>query len=114
MIKTKENVTVRTESNSEDKIKMYLHDLREFDGVGEKLRMYARAVLLPGEEVEFHIHEGESEIYYILSGKGLYDDNGEKIELGEGAVTFTPSGSGHGIANIGTEPLEFMALVVKN
>ena len=114
MIKRKEDVTVTTENNCEEKVKMYLHDLSEFDGVSEKLEMYAHASLLPGEEVEFHIHEGESEIYYILSGTALYDDNGVKIEVKTGDVTFTPSGEGHGIANIGKDTLEFMALVVKN
>lgn len=114
MIKTKDEIRVKTENNCEEKVKMYLHDLCDFEGKGEKLRMYALARLLPGEEVEFHIHEGESEIYYVLSGKALYDDNGTKVEIGVGTATFTPSGSGHGIANIGDETLEFMALVVKN
>jgi len=114
MIKTKENIPVTTENNRADQIKMYLHDLSAFDGASEALGMYAHAKLLPGEEVGFHIHEGESEIYYVLSGKAIYDDNGEKVEIGAGDVTFTPSGTGHGIANIGKETLEFMALVVKN
>lgn len=114
MIKNKENIAVTTENNSEEKVKMYLHNLSDFDGVGEKLKMYAHAKLLPGEEVEFHVHDGESEIYYVLSGNALYDDNGTKVKIGAGDVTFTPSGSGHGIANIGKETLEFMALVVKN
>lgn len=114
MIKTKENITVKIENNSKDKIKMYLHYLSDFEGVGEKINMYAHAKLLPGEEVGFHVHKNESEIYYLLSGKALYDDNGTKVELEAGSVTFTPAGNGHGIANIGEETLEFMALEIKN
>ena len=114
MIKRKDEIKVITEDNAKREIKMYLHDLKDFDGLSEKVGMYAHAKLLPGEEVEFHIHTDEVEIYYVISGKGLYDDNGAKVEVCAGTVTFTPDGSGHGIKNIGEEMLEFMALVVKN
>jgi len=114
MIKTKEDVRQVTEENAKGEVKMYLSQLGEFPGVGEKIRMYAHARLKPGEEVEFHVHENEAELYYILSGKGLYDDNGVKEEVEAGTVTHTPSGSGHGIANVGDDMLEFMALVIKN
>ena len=114
MIKTKEEVRVVTENNEQGKVKMFLSQLSDFDGVGEKIRMYAHARLKPGEEVGFHVHKNESELYYILSGKALYDDNGTKIEIEAGTVTHTPPGSGHGITNIGQEMLEFMALEIKN
>lgn len=114
MIKRKEDITITTENNGEGKTKLYLSNLRDFDKAPEKLRMYAKASLLPNEEVEFHVHEGECEFYYIISGKALYDDNGTKLQVEAGDVTFTPSGSGHGIKNISSEPLEFMALIVKD
>lgn len=78
----------------------------------EKVRTYARAILAPGGEVEYHVHTGESESYYILAGKGLYNDNGSETVVQAGDITFTPSGSGHGIKNTGTEDLHFMALIV--
>jgi len=114
MIKFKEDIPVTTEENAQGEIKMYLSNLRSFDAVNDKLRMYAQARLLPNEEVEFHVHEGECEFYYLISGKAIYDDNGKKVEVKAGDVTYTPSGSGHGIKNIGTQPLEFMALVIKD
>lgn len=114
MIKTKENIKVITENNQEGNVKMFLSDLSDFDGVHEKINMYAHARLNPREKVGFHIHTNESEIYYVISGKALYDDNGEKIEIESGTVTYTPAGSGHGIENIGQEMLEFMALEIKN
>lgn len=112
MIKTKEEIKITTESNSEGAVKMYLSDLADFAGKNPKLRTFALAQLKSGEEVEFHVHEGECESYYIISGKGLYNDNGEEIEVLPGTVTFTPSGSGHGIKNIGSEMLEFIALII--
>ena len=114
MIQTKEQVRVVSEENAQGQKKMDLAMLSDFEGIGDKIRMYAHAKLKPGEEVGFHMHLQESEIYYVISGKALYDDNGKKVELGAGAVTFTPAGEGHGIANIGEELLEFMALEIKN
>ena len=112
MIKNKEEITVKTELNDSGEIKLYLHDLADFKKRNPKLRMFSHAVLNVGEEVEFHIHNGESESYYILSGKALYNDNGELTEITKGSVTFTASGNGHGIKNIGKENLEFIALIM--
>ena len=112
MIKNKEEISVSTENNNNGEIKLYLSDLADFANRNSKLRTFAHAVLKPGEEVEFHIHQGESESYYILSGKGLYNDNGKIVEVTKGTVTFTPSGSGHGIKNNSEENLEFIALII--
>ena len=114
MIKTKEQQKIRTENNEKGEAKLFLSDLSDFEGKNEKVRMFSLAELKPGEEVEYHIHTGEFESYYILSGKGLYSDNGEALEVLPGTVTFTPSGSGHGIKNIGDEMLKFIALIVKD
>lgn len=113
-VKTKEELKVEIEYNKENEESLYLTDLSDFVGKNPKLRMFSHAKLLPGEAVDFHVHNGEFESYYILSGKGLYDDNGTKMEVEKGAVTFTPSGSGHGILNIGDEMLEFIALIIKD
>ena len=112
MIKTKEELAITTEFNKQGIEKMFLSDLSDFPGKNKKLRMFSLAELKVGEEVEFHTHQGEFESYYIISGKGLYNDNGEEIEIAPGTVTFTPSGSGHGIKNIGNEKLVFIALIV--
>ena len=77
-----------------------------------KLRTFAYAELEPGAEVGFHVHHGESECYYILSGEGMYDDNGELVPVKSGDVTFTPDGTGHGLKNTGLEKMTFMALII--
>ena len=77
-----------------------------------KLRTFAHAVLEPGASVGYHVHTGESESYYILSGSGTYNDNGKLIPITAGDVTFTPNGEGHGIGNTGKEPLNFIALII--
>lgn len=76
------------------------------------VKTFAKVTLGVGGEIAFHTHVGESEGYYILSGTGEYNDNGKIIEVKAGDYTYTPSGSGHGIKNIGYGTLEFMALIV--
>ena len=112
MIKTKDELSVVSEFNEQGIEKLLLSDLSDFPEKNKKLRMFSLAELKEGEEVEFHTHEGEFESYYIISGKGLYNDNGEEFAVVPGTVTFTPSGSGHGIKNIGTEKLTFIALII--
>lgn len=114
MIKIKEQLKKTTESNHNGDIKLYLSNLADFDTKNPKLRTFALAELKPGEEVELHKHEGECEYYYIISGTGIYDDNGSAFEVNPGTVTYTPSGSSHGIKNIGDEILEFIALIIKD
>lgn len=112
MIKTKEQLTIKTETNASGDVKLILKNLSDFEGKNPKMRMFAHANLKPGEEVGFHVHNGESESYYILSGEGDYNDNGNHMTVYPGTITFTPSGSGHGIKNIGSEMLEFIALII--
>lgn len=112
MIKTKEQQAIRTETNASGDVKLSLANLADFEGKNPKIRMFAHASLKPDEEVAFHVHNGEAESYYILSGQGDYNDNGEHISVTPGTVTFTPSGNGHGIKNTGSETLEFIALII--
>lgn len=114
MIKEKEQLKNSVEFNQKNEEKLYLSDLAGFDIKNPKLRTFALARLKSGEEVELHKHEGECEYYYIISGEGIYNDNGKSIEIFPGTVTFTPSGESHGIKNTGKEMLEFIALIIKD
>ena len=114
MIKFEEELKNTVENNQNGDIKLYLSDLAEFDIKNPKLNTFALARLKAGEEVELHKHEGECEYYYIISGTGIYNDNGNEVNIIPGAITFTPSGSSHGIKNTGNEMLEFIALIIKD
>ena len=72
----------------------------------------ARMVLQPGCEVGEHTHHGNYEVYYFLSGRGVYRSNGETTTVDAGTVTFTGDGERHALRNDGPEPLEFMAFVL--
>ena len=83
--------------------------------LNRKCRMYSQVTLEPGCSLGFHMHYGESETYYILTGEGEYNDNGTSWRhVKAGDITFTPDGRGHGLANTGNTDLVFMALIIKD
>ena len=75
------------------------------------IRKIALVELPPGSSIGFHIHDGTEEIYYILSGKGIYTDGDREIEVSDGTVTITPSGTGHAIKNPGPDTLKLLAVI---
>ena len=77
-----------------------------------KGRVFSHLHLKPGCEVGWHVHQGDGETYYILKGRGLYNDNGTEVEVGPGDVTFVDSGEGHALLNNGEEELEAIALIL--
>lgn len=112
MIKTREQQTKTFECNVPDKKAFTLFNLKEFDGINEKIVQFSYVEIEKGEQVAYHEHHGNAENYYIISGKGLYNDNGKEIEVSDGVITFTPSGQGHALKNIGNDKLCFIALVL--
>ena len=81
--------------------------------LGEHCKMFSRVTLKPNCELGYHEHHGETETYYILSGSGMYDDNGKAVPVEAGDVTFCKDGDGHGLKNTGTEDLSFVELILK-
>ena len=78
----------------------------------QKGRVFSHVTLEKGCEIGWHIHHGDGETYYILRGKGEYNDNGKVVEVLPGDVTFVDDGEGHSLKNIGEEPLEAIALIL--
>ena len=69
-------------------------------------------MLKKGCGIGYHIHENESELFYILKGTATYDDNGNIVTVTEGDLCVTPPGTGHSIKNEGDEDVELIALIV--
>ena len=84
------------------------------DQMYRKNRVFAKMTIEPGCSLGYHIHHGDAEAYYILSGEGEYDDNGSIRTVKAGDVTYTPDGKGHSIENKSTADLVFIALVTYN
>ncbi len=114
MLKFKEQLKIDCKYNRNGDEKLHLSNLADFDIKNPKLRTFAHARLKVGEEMELHKHEGECEYYYIISGTGVYNDDGKEVDAVPGMVTFTPSGHSHGIRNTGDEMLQFIALIIKD
>lgn len=80
--------------------------------LNNKGRLFGKIVLKPGCGIGFHIHENDSELFYIVKGTAVYDDNGTKVTVTAGDVTLTPAGTGHSIKNESNEDVELVALIV--
>jgi len=76
------------------------------------IRFFSHVTLLKGQEIKYHEHHGEYEVYYILSGEGIYSDNGTETIVKAGDVTYTKNGNGHSIKSSSDETLEFIAVIV--
>ena len=83
--------------------------------LSDKCGLYAKVTIPAGSSLGYHEHHGNGESYYIISGEGVYDDNGVKRTVKAGETTWTGDGSGHGLDNTaGKEDLVFIALIVNS
>ncbi|MCL2820771.1 MAG: cupin domain-containing protein [Oscillospiraceae bacterium] len=113
MIKRKADYTVQENENMRggDGLVTIEHLLTP-EEMYEKGRLYAKITLEPGCSIGHHVHEGEMESYYIISGEAEVSDNGEIVTVNAGDSVLTKNNEGHSIKNTGTSPLEFMALIL--
>ena len=77
-----------------------------------KGRGFAHTTVHPGSGIGYHVHVGDGEVYYVLSGRGEYSDNGAVTTVEAGDVTFCAPGEGHSILCLGDEPLELITLIL--
>jgi mannose-6-phosphate isomerase-like protein (cupin superfamily) len=69
--------------------------------------------LLPNSEVGYHEHLVDEEIYLILDGEGIVNDNGIEEKVEAGTLIYTKKGQGHSLKNIGDKALKFAAFIVE-
>lgn len=80
---------------------------------GSHLKMVARIELDSGASVGEHVHSGDEEVYFIISGKGVFSEDGVSVDVGPGDVSVTLNGHKHFITNTGDEPLVFLAVIAE-
>lgn len=88
-----------------------LHVFRS-DELKGKTRLFARLRLPAGSSIGYHLHEGEEEIFYILSGSASVREGELVSRVGPGEAVLTGGGSGHSIENAEAEPLELLAVIL--
>lgn len=98
------------------------------DGRGRAIRMaydaacgfkgemtnFAMMQLTPGSQIGLHKHEGDMELYLVLDGVGRVDDNGTMEVLNPGDMLVTTDGESHSMMNDTTEPVTFLAVIIKH
>lgn len=77
-------------------------------------RKFAVNTIQPGDSLGYHAHNGEFEVYYILEGTAKIVEDGQEYLLYKGDMMQCKSGSSHSIENVGTTPLEHLALIIYN
>ena len=68
----------------------------------------AHATLAPGQSTARHFHPRAEEIYFIQSGVGQMEIEGEIREIRAGDAVAIPAGARHQITNTGADELRFL------
>jgi mannose-6-phosphate isomerase-like protein (cupin superfamily) len=68
----------------------------------------AEATLGPGRQTERHYHAESEEFYYVLSGEGELEIDGEHALVGPGDAILIPAGAWHQITAAGSSALRFL------
>ncbi len=70
-----------------------------------------KGILVPGASIGMHTHETNSEVVFVLSGKGtmIFDDTKEILNAGD--CHYCPMGHSHSFINESDEDLVFYAVV---
>ena len=75
--------------------------------------MTTRIELVPDSSIGYHKHSDNEEVYFIMSGHGLYMEEGEEIEVNPGDMLLCRMGKSHGIKNNGSDKLIIGAAIAK-
>ena len=75
-------------------------------------RLISEITLEQGCSIGDHIHEHEAEVFYIISGEGIYNDNGTEHIVRPGDVAYCMSGESHSIRNEQAATLKLLAVII--
>jgi quercetin dioxygenase-like cupin family protein len=67
----------------------------------------------PGQRICPHVHPTGQDTWTVLAGEGAYqiDASGTTVRIAAGDVVVAPTGSVHGVLNIGDQTLVFVSVV---
>lgn len=66
--------------------------------------------IAPGQVIETHVHEKETETAYFLAGEGLLSHGDAETTVHPGMGVSVPPGLPHSIRSLGEAPLEILAV----
>jgi mannose-6-phosphate isomerase-like protein (cupin superfamily) len=64
--------------------------------------------IAPGRVLEAHVHEGEDDAFYILSGELTFEFGDRVVAAPPGTFVLAPPGVEHGFRNDGAEPVRML------
>jgi uncharacterized cupin superfamily protein len=68
--------------------------------------------LPPGASIGTHAHEGERELFYVISGEAVLTEDGRESILKPGDASLTGGGGTHALANRSEKSAEIIALII--
>ncbi|MFN0109934.1 MAG: cupin domain-containing protein [Blastocatellia bacterium] len=75
-----------------------------FEKATDFKQVFRKRVLHPGAAIGYHLQK-EDEIYYVLSGTGVMQMNGNEFPVKAGDAILTRPGSSHGLKQTGKDDL---------
>jgi len=79
----------------------------------ETMMYTAFAMLQPGQAYHAHSHDDHEEVYFIISGTGEMEIDGETQPIRDGDIIFIALNQLHSIKNTGTEFIQFLAFAAQ-
>lgn len=92
--------------------KVFTYDFLTKEESGGKGRLFGKMVLPVGASIGMHRHEGEFEVYYVISGTGLVNDGSNDFIIEPGDRYLCKDGEEHLLRNNGTEELVIIAVIL--
>ncbi len=114
MIKTAGQQQVRVRENVRGgEGAVTFHDFLTADGSFGAGTLFSRTVIPAGASIGEHRHDGEFEVYYILSGNVEALENGAWTPMSTGDMHLCASGESHALRNSGSQEAEVLMLILK-
>ena len=82
-------------------------------GISGKIIAFNMMHLEKNSAIGYHIHENNSEVYFMLEGVGVYSDNGELKEVKRGDLMLCKKGEGHSLKAINNDSVTFLAFILE-
>jgi mannose-6-phosphate isomerase-like protein (cupin superfamily) len=73
------------------------------------LKMLNHTAMEPGQSFRSHSHPTMEEVFYFLSGEGVFTLGEETTKVSAGDCVYVPIATVHACTNIGLDPLVFLA-----
>ena len=112
MIKSKEEMRKSSVTGLRGGVgELYQLHVLEKEETGGRTDLFTIFTILPGCTIGLHTHDTNAEVYYLLSGEIVVNQDGQEHTVSAGGVVFTSDGSSHSVENRSDKPAEMLAII---